>query len=99
MSRTVIKTDKAPAPVGTYNQGIVVEGGTLLFTAGQIAIDPASNELVNGDIRTQTRLVLNNIKAVVEEAGSDMSQLVKLTVFMTDLQHFATVNEVEISLA
>ena len=94
MSRKVFITDKAPTPVGTYNQGIIVDGGKLLYTAGQISIDPATNELVQGDVETQTRLVLNNLKAIVEEAGTSMENMIKLTVFMTDLQHFATVNEV-----
>ena len=94
MSRTVLKTDKAPAPVGAYNQGVVIDGGKLLYTAGQIAIDPATNELVQEDIKTQTRLVLNNLKAILEEAGTTMENMVKLTVFMTDLGNFAAVNEV-----
>ncbi|KPK96379.1 hypothetical protein AMJ80_00340 [bacterium SM23_31] len=92
--RTVLKTEKAPAPVGTYNQGIIIEGGKLLFTAGQIAIDPGTNEVIHGDVRTQTRLVLQNLREVLRAAGTDMSNMVKVTVFMTDLKHFGTVNEV-----
>jgi len=92
--RTVIKTEKAPAPVGTYNQGIIIEGGKLLFTAGQIAINPGTNEVVQGDIRTQTRLVLQNLREVLRAAGTDMRNMAKVTVFMTDLKHFGTVNEV-----
>jgi len=94
MARVVIKTEKAPAPVGTYNQGIVVEGGKLLFTAGQIPINPATNELIDGDIREQTRLVLENLKAVLEAAGTDMNHMIKATVFMADLKDFVVVNEV-----
>ncbi|MCP4727547.1 MAG: RidA family protein, partial [bacterium] len=81
MERTIINTDKAPAPVGTYNQGVVVSGGKLVFTAGQIAIDPATNDIVKGDIREQTRLCLNNLKQILQAAGTDMENLVKLTVF------------------
>ncbi|MFC1553899.1 Rid family detoxifying hydrolase [candidate division KSB1 bacterium] len=92
--RKVIQTNSAPAPVGTYNQGIVIDPGKLLFTAGQIAIDPKTNEVVAGNVETQTRLVLNNLKEVLLAAGTDMENMVKVTVFMTDLQHFATVNEV-----
>lgn len=93
MTREVIKTDKAPAPVGTYNQGIIVSG-KMIFTAGQIAIDPATNEVVKGDIREQTRLALSNLKAILEEAGTSMDNMVKATVFMVNLGDFATVNEV-----
>jgi len=94
MTRTVILTDKAPAPVGTYSQGIVVDSGKLLYTAGQIPIDPAANELVLGTVEEQTRLVLNNLKCVLEAAGTNMRHMIKVTVFMKDLKHFATVNEV-----
>lgn len=94
MSRTVIKTETAPAPVGTYNQGIIVEAGKLLFTAGQISINPANNEVIMGNVREQTKLVLENLRQVLLAAGTDMDKMVKLTVFMTDLSHFATVNEV-----
>ncbi|MFC1492547.1 RidA family protein [candidate division KSB1 bacterium] len=94
MSRTIISTDKAPAPVGTFNQGVVAESGKLLFTAGQIAIDPVKNKVIDGDIREQTRLCLENIKQVLMAGGSNMENLVKLTVFMKDLSNFSTVNEV-----
>jgi 2-iminobutanoate/2-iminopropanoate deaminase len=92
--RTVIRTSKAPAPVGTYNQGIIADGFKLVFTSGQIAIDPERNEVIKGDVATQTRLVLNNVKAILQAAGTDMDKLVKVTVFMTDLQYFGMVNEV-----
>ena len=91
---SIVKTDKAPLPVGTYNQGVVTGSAKLLYTAGQIPIDPKTNEVINGDIREQTRLVLSNLRAVVQAAGSDMDNMVKLTVFMIDLQHFSIVNEV-----
>ncbi|MFC1477426.1 RidA family protein [candidate division KSB1 bacterium] len=94
MSRRVIKTEMAPAPVGTYSQGIAIDGGRLLFTAGQIPLNPETNELIDGNIKEQTRLVLNNLKGVIEAAGSTMANCVKLTVFMLDLKNFAAVNEV-----
>ncbi|MCH7781505.1 reactive intermediate/imine deaminase [candidate division KSB1 bacterium] len=91
---TIVKTDKAPLPVGTYNQGIITDSNKLLYTAGQIAIDPKTNEVIDGDVRDQTRLVLNNLREVLKAAGTEMSNMIKLTVFMVDLQHFNTVNEV-----
>ena len=91
---TIVKTDKAPLPVGTYNQGIITGSNKLLYTAGQIPIDPDTNEVIQGDVRKQTRLVLKNLQAVLNAAGTDMNNMVKLTVFMTNLKHFSTVNEV-----
>lgn len=92
--KTIIKTDKAPAPVGTYNQGIAVNSSRLVFTAGQISIDPSTNEVIKGDIRSQTRLALQNIQQIFLAAGTNLDNTVKLTVFMTDLQNFSVVNEV-----
>lgn len=92
--KTIIKTDKAPAPVGTYSQGIAVNSSRLVFTAGQISIDPSTNEVIKGDIRSQTRLALQNIQQIFLEAGTNLDNTVKLTVFMTDLQNFSIVNEV-----
>lgn len=92
--KTIIKTDKAPAPVGTYSQGIAVNSSRLVFTAGQISIDPSTNEVIKGDIRSQTRLALQNIQQIFLEAGTNLDNTVKLTVFMTDLQNFSVVNEV-----
>ncbi len=93
MTRKIIRTDKAPAPVGTYNQAVEVSG-KLLFTAGQISINPETNEVIKGEIKEQTRLCLNNIKGILEASGTSMDSLVKLTVFMIDLSNFAAVNEV-----
>lgn len=94
MGRNIVRTDNAPAPVGTYNQAAYMDAGKILFTAGQIAIDPKTNEVVLGDIKEQTRLVLNNLKAILDASGSSMDNLLKLTVFMTDLGDFSSVNEV-----
>jgi 2-iminobutanoate/2-iminopropanoate deaminase len=92
VARTCIKTSAAPAAVGPYSQA-VVDGGRV-FLSGQIPLDPATGKLVEGDIVAQTRRVLDNVKAVLEAAGSDLSRVVKATVFVTDLRHFAEVNRV-----
>lgn len=91
-SRTVIATDAAPKAVGPYSQGIVAGG--LIFTAGQIPIDPSTGKLVEGPIEEQTRRVLENLKAVLEAAGSRLDRVVKVTVFMTDLSLFSRMNAV-----
>ncbi|MCD6552513.1 MAG: RidA family protein [Anaerolineae bacterium] len=92
MSREVISTSKAPAAVGPYSQAIRV--GNLVFTAGQIAIDPAQGRLIEGDVAAQTRQVLTNLSAVLEAAGSALSQVVKTTVFLQDIGDFAAMNAV-----
>ncbi len=91
--RRTIATDRAPGAIGPYSQGVTA-AGTLLFTAGQIAIDPGSGELVDGDIRVQTRQVLRNLSAVVEAAGGSLAGVVKTTVFLKDMNDFAAMNEV-----
>ncbi len=93
MPKTVITTKKAPAAIGPYSQGIIAQG-TLLFTAGQVAIDPAGGQVLQGDIKTQTRQVMTNLKAVVEQAGTTMEKVVKTTVFLKDINEFASMNEV-----
>jgi len=90
--KTVINTTNAPAPIGPYNQSIAAGG--FLFVSGQIAINPATGELVLGDIKTETKLVMENIKAILTEAGIDFSHIVKTTIFLKDMQSFAQVNEV-----
>jgi len=92
MSREVISTSKAPAAVGPYSQAIRV--GNLVFTAGQIAIDPAQGRLIEGDVAAQTRQVLTNLSAVLEAADSALSQVVKTTVFLQDIGDFAAMNTV-----
>jgi len=93
MSKTVIATKGAPGAIGPYSQGTVSPGG-LVFTAGQIPLNPATGEIVAGDIRAQTRQVLENLKAILEAGGSDLSSVVKTTVFLKDLSDFAAMNEV-----
>ena len=87
-----ISTKKAPAAIGPYSQAIQV--GNLVYTSGQIPIDPATGVFVEGGIKEQTRLSLTNIKAVLEEAGLSMTNVVKTTVFMADMNDFADMNAV-----
>jgi 2-iminobutanoate/2-iminopropanoate deaminase len=89
-ARTVIQTVHAPAAVGPYSQAIV--DGDRVFLSGQIPLDPVTGKLVEGDIATQTRRVLDNVKAVLEAAGSNLAAVCKTTVFVTDLGHFAELN-------
>ena len=91
MTRTAIQTDTAPAAIGTYSQAI--RHNDTVYISGQIPLDPATGELVEG-IDAQIRQVFENLKAVAEAAGSELSQALKVTVFLTDLAHFAAVNEV-----
>jgi len=90
--KTVINTAKAPAPIGPYNQAI--EAGNFVFLSGQIAINPSTNELVLDNIPAETTQVMENIKAVLTQAGIDFSHVVKTTIFLKDMQSFAAVNEV-----
>jgi 2-iminobutanoate/2-iminopropanoate deaminase len=92
MRRETISTDKAPKAIGPYAQAIKANG--LVFTAGQIPIDPGSGEFVEGGIAAQTRQVLVNLKAVLEAAGSSLEQVVKATVFLRHMGEFAAMNEV-----
>ncbi len=92
MSFTPIHTPRAPQAIGTYSQA--VRAGATVYLSGQIPLDPASGELVGGDMEVQVRRVFENLKAVAEAAGSDLAHVVKLTVYLTDLSHFALVNRV-----
>ena len=86
------QTDRAPAAIGPYSQGVVANG--LLFTAGQIALDPASMQVVEGDVVAQTERVLENLGAVLASAGASWSDVVKTTVYLTDMRDFPRMNEV-----
>ena len=90
--KKVIKTTKAPAAIGPYNQAIQV--GNLVYTSGQIPIDPATGNFVEGGIKEQTRQSLLNVKAILEEAGLTMSDVIKTTVFMADMNGFSDMNAV-----
>lgn len=90
--RKIVATDKAPAAIGPYAQANII--GDLVITSGQIPIDPATGNLVEGDIEVQTRQVFANLKAVLEAAGSSLDKIVKTTCFMDNMNDFAKMNEV-----
>jgi reactive intermediate/imine deaminase len=92
MTKAAIHTEKAPAAIGTYSQAIDANG--LVFLSGQIPLDPATMEVVDGDFEARARRVFDNLAAVAEAAGGSLDDIVKLTVFLTDLGNFATVNAV-----
>jgi len=92
MSREIIHTPRAPQAIGTYSQAVRV--GSTVYVSGQIPLDPATGDLVTGDIDAEIRRVLENLKAIAEAAGGSLSSVAKLTVFLTDLAHFAKVNEI-----
>jgi 2-iminobutanoate/2-iminopropanoate deaminase len=90
--KTIINTSNAPAPIGPYSQA--VKAGNFLFVSGQIALDPKTGELVTSDIPSETKLVMENLKAILTEAGTDFTSVVKTTIFLKDMGNFATVNEI-----
>ena len=87
-----VQTDDAPAAIGPYSQAIVANG--FVFTAGQVAFDPATKEIISGGIVEQTERVIANLRAILQAAGSDLSRVVKTTVFLQDMNDFAAMNEV-----
>ncbi len=92
MTRQVIKTNQAPQAIGTYSQAVKV--GPTVYLSGQIPLDPQTMELVDGNMRAQITRVFDNLKAVAAAAGGSLADVVKLTVYLTDLSHFALINEV-----
>ena len=88
----IINTDNAPAPIGPYNQA--VKSGHLLYTSGQIPIDPATGEMVSGGVREQSIQVLENLKAVLEAGGSSLDDVIKTTVFLADMADFPVLNTI-----
>jgi 2-iminobutanoate/2-iminopropanoate deaminase len=92
MEKKIIKTDNAPAPIGPYNQA--VQMGNLLFVSGQIPLDPKTGNLVMDDIKSETKQVMENLQAILLEAGMNFSNILKTTIFLTDMGQFAQVNEV-----
>ena len=92
MNRATIHTDNAPAAIGTYSQAIRV--GSLVFISGQIPLEPATMDIVAGDFRARARRVFDNLQAIAAAAGGSLNDAVKLTIFLTDLDNFAEVNEV-----
>ena len=92
MEKKVIQTDQAPAPIGPYNQAVAAGG--FLFISGQICIKPDTGEMNNSDIQAETHQVMHNLKAVLQEAGIDFSNVVKTTIFLSDMTLFSEVNEI-----
>ncbi|TCI90340.1 RidA family protein [Tenacibaculum sp. M341] len=90
--KKIINTSKAPAPIGPYNQAVL--SGNTLYTSGQIALNPETGELVLDDIQTETKQVLENMKAVLEEAEMTFENVVKTSIFISDMNNFAAINEV-----
>ena len=92
MAKKTITTDAAPAAIGTYSQA--VRSGDTVYLSGQIPLDPATMEIVDGDMDAQVRRVFDNLQAVAEAAGGSLADAVKLTVYLTDLTHFPVVNQI-----
>ena len=92
MSKEIIQTSKVPTPIGPYSQAVIANG--FLFASGQVAFNPTTGELVLTDIQAETRQVMENIKAILEEAKLSFANVVKTTIFLSDMQLFAQVNEV-----
>lgn len=92
MNKTIIKTDNAPAPIGPYNQAILA--GDMLFISGQICINPATGEMKNKDLQEETHQVMHNLKAILQAAGMNFGNVIKTTIFITDMNRFAEINEV-----
>ena len=97
MSNRIVSSPKAPAAIGPYSQAIVANG--FVYTAGQIALDPASGQVVAGGVAEQTEQVLKNLSAVLDAAGSSWTNVIKTTVFLKDMRDFPTVNEVYARMA
>ena len=92
MDKVIIKTDLAPVPIGPYNQA--VKAGNMLFASGQIALNSATGELVNANIAEETNQVMSNIAAILKEAGAGFNNIVKTTIFLSDMSLFSEVNEI-----
>lgn len=92
MARDIIHTDKAPQAIGTYSQAVKM--GDVVYLSGQIPLVPDTMEVVDGDVATQVRQVFDNLSAVAEAAGGRLQDIVKLNIFLTDLSHFGTVNDI-----
>ena len=92
MSKQIIQSNKVPTPIGPYSQAVIANG--FMFASGQVAFNPATGELVLGDIQSETKQVMENIKAILEEAKLSFAHVVKTTIFLSDMQLFAQVNEV-----
>ena len=94
MKKHIISTNKAPTAVGTYSQAVALTGGTTVYLSGQIPLLPETMEIVDGGIENEIHQVFKNLTAVCHEAGGDLSHIVKLNIFLTDLNNFAILNEI-----
>ena len=96
MSKEIIYTNSAPEPIGPYSQAVKFSPGnkTLIYTSGQVAINPETSEFTGGDIKQQTTLAIENIKAILAEAGSDLTKVIKTTVFIRKMSDFSAMNDV-----
>jgi 2-iminobutanoate/2-iminopropanoate deaminase len=92
MDKQIINTSSAPAPIGPYNQAI--RSGNMLFISGQVCIEPSTGELKNKDVQEETHQVMHNLKAILAEAGMTFNNVVKTTIFITDMNRFSEINEV-----
>jgi 2-iminobutanoate/2-iminopropanoate deaminase len=94
MPKSIIQTDNAPRAVGPYSQAVKLEGESLVFVSGQIALDPKSGDRIHGGVVQETRQVFENLKAVLEAAGSNLEKVVKTTVFLKSMDDFGVMNEI-----
>ena len=94
MSKEIIYTKQAPEPIGPYSQAIKLTRQNLIYTSGQVAINPETGNIIEGDIKAQTNQVMKNIKALLEESGTTMKNVIKTTVFLKSMDEFAAMNEV-----
>jgi 2-iminobutanoate/2-iminopropanoate deaminase len=92
MSKRIVRTEEAPQAIGPYSQAVVAAG--FVYTAGQLALDPHTGQLVPGDVRIQTKRVMENIKTILESAGSSLAGVVKTTIFLRDMNDFGAMNEI-----
>jgi 2-iminobutanoate/2-iminopropanoate deaminase len=92
MNKQIINTANAPAPIGPYNQA--VKAGGLLFISGQVALKPGTSDIINSSISAETEQVMKNLKAILNEAGLDFSNVIKTTIFLSDMNLFTSINEV-----
>ncbi|WP_313113516.1 RidA family protein [Aequorivita sediminis] len=90
--KKIINTSNAPAPIGPYNQAVLI--GNMLYTSGQIAINPKTGKLETEDIKSETKLVMENLKAILTEAGMTFENVIKSSIFISDMHNFAAINEV-----
>jgi len=98
MSKSIIHTNNAPAAVGPYSQAVALTGGQTVFLSGQIGFIPATGELVTSSFEEQVKQAFANMQAVIEAAGGDLNSIIKLTLYLTDLNNFATVNDIMASV-